>query len=114
MKNIYFIILALCIMAYIFASIRKNKLSVKTSFGWIIGAFGMLFLAIFPKSLDWLSVFLGVEYPPALFLTLCVVILFVIDFNNSKKMAEYQMKIIEFAQHITLLEDQKIDKKAEK
>ncbi len=104
MKNIYFVILALCIMIYIFTSIRKNKLSVKTSFGWIIGAFGMLFLAIFPKSLDWLSNFIGVEYPPALFLTLCVVILFVIDFNNSKKLAEYQTKIIELAQHVTLLE----------
>ena len=113
MKNFYFIILALCIMLYIFSSIRKNKLSVKTSFGWIIGVFGMLFLAIFPKSLDWLAYFIGVNYPPALFLTLCVVILFVIDFNNSKKIAEYQMKIIELAQHVTLLEAKSNKKKEE-
>ena len=73
----------------------------------------MLFLAIFPKSLDWLADFIGVNYPPALFLTLCVVILFVIDFNNSKKIAEYQMKIIELAQHVTLLEA-KNNKKKEK
>lgn len=104
MKNIYFIVLAILIVIYIISSIRKNKLSVKTSFGWIIGAMAMLFLAIWPKSLDWLSRIIGIEYPPALFLTLCVVVLFIIDFNNSKKLAEYQLKITELAQHVTLLE----------
>ena len=34
-------------------------------------------------------------------------------FNNSKKIAEYQMKIIELAQHVTLLEA-KNNKKKEK
>lgn len=104
MKNIYFIVLAILIVFYIVSSIRKNKLSVKTSFGWIIGAVAMLFLAIWPKSLDWLSKIIGIEYPPALFLSLCVIILFIIDFNNSKKLAEYQLKITELAQHVTLLE----------
>ena len=105
MKNIYFITLAMLIVIYIISSIRKNKLSVKTSFGWIVGAMAMIFLAIWPKSLDWLSRLIGIEYPPALFLTLCVIILFVIDFNNSKKLAEYQLNIIELAQHVTLLEE---------
>lgn len=104
MKNIYFVVLAILIVFYIISSIRKNRLSVKTSFGWIIGAIAMIILAIWPKSLDWLSTLIGIEYPPALFLTLCVVILFVIDFNNSKKLTEYQEKIIELAQHVTLLE----------
>ena len=63
----------------------------------------MIILSIWPKSLDWLERFIGIEYPPALFLTLCVVILFVIDFNNSKKIAEYQMKITELAQQLTLV-----------
>ena len=42
MKNIYFVILALIIVAYFIISIRKNKLSIKTSFGWIIGAIAMI------------------------------------------------------------------------
>ena len=103
MKNIYFVILALIIVAYFIISIRKNKLSIKTSFGWIIGAIAMIILSIWPKSLDWLARFIGIEYPPALFLTLCVVILFVLDFNNSKNFAEYQMKITELAQQLTLV-----------
>ena len=114
MKNIYFVILALIIVAYFIISIRKNKLSIKTSFGWIVGAIAMIILSIWPKSLDWLARFIGIEYPPALFLTLCVVILFVIDFNNSKKIAEYQMKITELTlvkANVEELTNKKEDKK---
>ncbi len=111
MKNIYFIILAVLIVIYMLSSIRKNKLSIKTSFGWIMGAVAMIVLAIFPKSLDWLSYLLGIEYPPALFLTLCVIVLFVIDFNNSKKLEEYRQKIIELAQRLAIDEENNNEKK---
>ena len=111
MKNIYFIILAVLIVIYMLSSIRKNKLSIKTSFGWIMGAVAMIVLAIFPKSLDWLSYLLGIEYPPALFLTLCVIVLFIIDFNNSKKLEEYRQKIIELAQRLAIDEENDNEKK---
>lgn len=111
MKNIYFIILALLIMIYMIISIRKNNLSITTSFGWIIGAIVMLILSIFPKSLDWLAVFLGIEYPPALFLTLCVILLIIIDFNYSKKITDLNEKVIDLAQELSII---KADKKDEK
>ena len=111
MKNIYFIILAVLVVIYMLSSIRKNKLSIKTSFGWIMGAIAMIILAIFPKSLYWLSYLLGIEYPPALFLTLCVIVLFIIDFNNSKKLEEYRQKIIELAQRLAIDEENNNEKK---
>ena len=111
MKNIYFVVLAILIVFYIISSIRKNRLSVKTSFGWIIGAIAMIILAIWPKSLDWLSLFIGISYPPALFLTLCVVALVVIDFNYSKQLEDHKKKIIELEQHIAILESDKNEKK---
>lgn len=111
MKNIYFIILAMLIVIYIISSIRSNKLSIKTSFGWIVGAIAMMILAIWPKSLDWLSEMIGIEYPPALFLTLCVIILFVINFVISKKLHEDREKIIELAQRLTLIENPQKDDK---
>lgn len=103
MKNIYFIILSVFILIYIIGSVRKNKLSVKTSFGWVVASIAMLVLSIFPKSLDWLSLFIGISYPPALFLTLCVVVLVVIDFNYSKQLEDHKKKIIELEQHIAIL-----------
>ena len=103
MKNIYFIILAVLVIIYIISSVRKNQLSIKTSFGWIIASLIMLFLAIFPHSLDWLSIALGVSYAPALFLTLCIVFLIVLNFNFSKKLASQQEKIIDLAQEVSIL-----------
>ena len=105
MKNIYFVILALFIMAYMIISIRKNRLSVNTSFGWIIGVIFMLILSIFPKSLDWLATFLDINYPPALFLTLCVIVLIMIDFDYSKKISDLNEKIIDLAQELSILKN---------
>lgn len=111
MKNHYFVILAIIIIIYIIDSVRKNKLSVITSFGWVMASIAMLILSIFPKSLDWLATEIGIEYPPALFLTLCVVLLYIINFNYSKRLAEHNKKIIELEQHVAILESKTNEKK---
>jgi hypothetical protein len=110
MKNIYFVILALVILVYMIQSIRKNRLSVKTSFWWIIGSILILVLAIWPKSIDWFAVMLGIDYPPALFLTLCVVFLFIVDFKYSKKIQEQQDKITDLAQELSIVKGTKNDR----
>jgi len=111
MKNYYFIILSIIVIIYIINAVRHNKLSIKISFGWIVASMFMLFLAIFPYSMDWLAKLLGINYPPALFLTLCVVLLVIIDFNFSKKMEILSKKIIELEQHIAILESEKNERK---
>ena len=111
MKNIYFVILALAILVYMIQSIRKNSLSVKTSFWWIIGSILILVLAIWPKSIDWFAVMLGIDYPPALFLTLCVVFLFIVDFKYSKKIQEQQDKITDLAQELSIVKEKLNDKR---
>lgn len=111
MKNIYFIVLVLLVMIYIIRSIRKNKLSISTSFGWFMCAIAMLILAIFPKCLDWLATLIGVTYPPALFLTLCVVVLVIICFNYSKKLNEQKEKINALAQEVSILKEKVNNKK---
>ena len=103
MKNVYFIILALLILFYMIQSIRKNNLEVKTSFGWIVGAILILILSIWPKSIDWFASLLGIDYPPALFLTLCVVFLWIVDFKYSKKIQEQQEKITDLAQELSIV-----------
>ena len=111
MNNIYFIVLSILVIFYIITAVRHDKLSVKTSFGWIMASLAMLFLAIFPYSMDWLAKLLGINYPPALFLTLCVVVLIIIDFNFSKKLEMQSKKIIELEQHIAILESDKNEEK---
>ena len=103
MNNIFFIIIAVVLIIYIITSVRMGRLSVSASFGWVLASLAMLILAIFPKSLDWLAVSLGIEYPPALFLTLCVVLLFTISFNYSKKIAQLQSRVTDLAQEVSIL-----------
>ena len=103
MKNMYFITLSIIVIVYILHSIRKNKLSVKNSFGWFFLCIVMLILSIFPKSLDWLAISIGISYPPALFLTLCVVVLLVIDFSYSKKIEDLHKKVVDLAQELSIV-----------
>ena len=110
MKNIYFIIISILIIIYILYSIRKNTISIKTSFGWIIASIIMLFLSIFPKSIDFIALKLGISYPPTLLLTICVVILLVQNFIASKKIYYLQEKINYIAQDVSILKDDKDEK----
>ena len=71
----------------------------------------LLFLSIWPKSLDWLADLLGISYPPALFLTVAVVILFILNFIQSKKIEELQKKVINVGQELSVVkEDVRVSK----
>ena len=102
MKNEYFIILSILIIVYMIYSVRKNKLSIKTSFGWVMISLIMLVLSIFPKSIDFIAEKLNISYPPTLLLTLCIVLLLVKNFNMSKKIYELQEKINYLAQDVSI------------
>ena len=78
MNNIFFIIISLITIIYIFYSIRKNKLDITSSFIWIVFCIILLVLSIWPTSLDWFANLLGITYPPTLFLTIAIVVLFII------------------------------------
>ena len=110
MKNIYFIIVSVFIIIYILYSIRKNTISIKTSFGWIIASIIMLILSIFPKSIDFIALKLGISYPPTLLLTICVIILLIQNFNASKKIFYLQEKINYLAQDVSIIEGKKNEK----
>lgn len=107
MKNIYFIILSILIIFYIGHNVKKGNFTIKESFWWILGSIFMLFLSIFPKSIDIVAKKIGVSYPPSLLFVLAIVFLLFINFRNSKRIAEQQLKIIELAQNIALLKNNK-------
>lgn len=107
MNNMYFIILSILIILYIVYSVRKGHLSIKTSFVWILASIVMLLLSIFPYSIDFVAHFLGIEYPPTLLLTLCIIVLLILNFNISNKMAKLQEKVIDLAQEVSVLKENK-------
>lgn len=101
--NIFLTVMAILVILYILISIRKNKLSPANSFIWIIFCIILLVLSIWPASLDWLAELLGISYPPALFLTIAIVILFIMNFIQSKKIENLQKKIIDLGQELSIV-----------
>lgn len=111
MNNIPFIVIAILTIIYMVISIRKERLSVAASFGWIVFCLLMLFFAIFPTSLDWLSFQFGISYPPALFFTACITVLFISNFRDDKKIDELEKKVTDLAEEVNILKGEKDDKK---
>ena len=103
--NIFLTIMAVLVILYILISIRRNKLSPANSFIWIVFCIVLLVLSIWPASLDWLANFLGVSYPPALFLSMAMVVLFIMNFIQSKKIEDLQKKIIDLGQELSITKD---------
>lgn len=105
MNNIYFIIIAIIIIIYVGHIVRKEKFSIKESFWWMFGSFIMLILAIFPHTIDWCAKKIGIAYPPSLLFILCIIFLLFINFRNSKRIAELQVKIVDLGQEVSILRE---------
>ncbi len=105
--SIFLTVMAVLVILYIIFSIRKNKLSSANSFIWIIFCIILLILSIWPASLDWLANLLGISYPPALFLSIAIVVLFIMNFIQSQKIENLQKKIIDLGQEVSILKSKK-------
>ena len=111
MKNIYFVVFSLIVIVYVVNIVRKKKFSIKESFWWFFASVLMLVLSIFPHSIDFISLKLNISYPPSLFFVICIVFLLFINFRNSRRISELQMKVIELGQEVAILKyDLKNDK----
>jgi len=107
MRKIYFIVAALAAIIYIIYSIRKNKLSVTGSFIWILFCVVLLFLSIFPYSIDKIAPYIGISYAPVLLLLIALLILFMLVFQQSKKIEELQRKVTDLAQELSIVKSKK-------
>lgn len=110
MNNIYFIILSVIILLYVINIVRKKKFSIKESFWWIIAVLIMLLLSIFPYSIDWVANKIGVAYPPSLLFVACIIFLVLINFRDSRRISELQMKVVELGQELAVLKAKNKDK----
>ena len=105
MENKYFICLSIFIILYVFNVVRKKMFSIKESFWWVVASFFMLILSIFPYSIDWIASKLNIAYPPSLLFLLCIIFLLFINFRNSKRIAELQMKTVELGQEVAIIKE---------
>lgn len=107
MSNIFFIIISGLLFIYILKSVKDNKMPIYESFLWVLGSISIIVLSIFPKIIDKIAIKLGINYPPALLFTLCIIFLSMIIFRNSRRIAHLQEKITVLAQEIAILKGNK-------
>lgn len=110
MNRLYFIILSIIVVLYVVNIVRKKKFSIKESFWWVVASVVMLLLSIFPYSIDWFAKKLGISYPPSLLFVLCIIFLLFINFRNSKRISELQMKVVELGQEMAIIKE-KVNRK---
>ena len=104
--NIFFIILAISLFIYMLYLTIENKIDIYESFFWVCGALIGVILSIFPKSIDKISHFLGVNYPPTLFLLLCTLFLLIINFRTTRYLSKEKEKVMFLAQEIAILKEE--------
>ena len=59
-NRIFFAIIGICFMVMVLLKVKKKRFFEKESFLWLIGSLIGVFLAIFPKTIDYISSLVGI------------------------------------------------------
>lgn len=73
--NIFFLILTLCLVIMVLAQVRNQKMKEKYAALWLIVSLVIIVLVLFPKLLDALAGFVGIETPVNLLFLLAIIML---------------------------------------
>ena len=97
---------ALLIIANVLCYIRKRRILIANSTGWVCIAVLLLFIAIFPDSIIWLSAQLGFLSPANFVFFVVTGLLTVKTFRDSARMSLMRHKIEELTQEVALAHDE--------
>ena len=107
MNRVLFVLLSIFSVVYIISDVRNKNFSIKESFWWLITSMFILILSIFPKLLDYFAIIIGISYPPSLLFLISTIFLILINFKNSKRISELELKVIEISQHLAIIKYEK-------
>ena len=85
--------------------IRRNRLKEKYSLLWLISSLVILFFSVSRKSLETISLLVGIQYPPSFIFLLASLFLIVINIHFSTVISELFEKNKTLTQEIALLKE---------
>ncbi len=97
------IIIGLIVLASIINLMRTRRLKEEYALLWLLAALTLLATPILINPLDSIAFFLGIEYPPALFLGLGIIGLLLIIFQLSLVISKFSDQIRVLTQEIAIL-----------
>ena len=102
--QIFFILLAVALIAYIYAGVRKNQLSQDESIFWMLGCLVVLLLGIWPNIIVFLAKLIGIDYPPSLLFLMISIFIIFLAYRNSRHISILNEKNKELIQIVALME----------
>jgi hypothetical protein len=98
-------LVSVAIVASVIELIRRNRLKEKYSLLWLFSSFVILFFSVSRKSLESISLFVGIQYPPSFIFLLGFLFLIVINVHFSTVISELFEKNKTLTQEIALLRE---------
>lgn len=102
--NWLFLAIALFVTFLVLMQTLSKKLPEKESIPWLLGCIIMIFLSIFPKSIDRIAKYFGVAYPPSLFFLLGILFLALLIFRLYMHSEDTKRKCDILARKVAILE----------
>lgn len=103
--NLLFIFIGIVLIIYIIKSVMDKTFDIYESIFWLLATFGIILLAVFPKSLDTISLMVGISYSPSLVFLLGIAFLLMINFKHSKLLSQEKQKTTELTQELSILKE---------
>lgn len=104
--NLFFLGIGILLIIYIVRAVMNKTFDIYESIFWILATVLISGLAMFPKSLDSISLLVGISYSPSLVFLLGLVFLLFINFKHGRILTSQKEKITELAQKVAILENQ--------
>ena len=105
MYRVFFAFFGVTAILIILAKVRKNRFSEGRSIFWVFGGFIMLFLSIFPKTIDKIAKIFGVFYPPSLLFLVALLFIIYSVFKLEEETSQTKEKLKDLAQKYAVLEN---------
>lgn len=104
--SLFFMIIALGVSAFVLSQTLLKRLPEKESVLWMLGCIAMIVLSLFPKSMDGLAAFIGIDYPPSLYFFIAIMFLGILIFRLITQMEDSKRKSDALARKVALLENE--------
>lgn len=101
--NVAAFICAILIMGLVLELVRRNRFREKYAVLWLVIGAGALVLAGFPKLLEAISQFLGVQVASNLLFALCIILLLGVCLHHSWELSVVEDKNRTLAEEVALL-----------
>ncbi|NOU66242.1 DUF2304 family protein [Paenibacillus sp. LMG 31461] len=102
--HLFFAMLGILLILYVFNKVRKKLFSEKESIFWMTGSLIVFLLSIFPKTIDFFSNLLEINYPPSLLFLIAMIFTLFLLFRQSQQISILNEKFKEIVQYNAILE----------